>query len=39
MAAQLGMELANAQQNIILQLDQLDEIRKEVVQQTALVQQ
>jgi hypothetical protein len=39
MAAQLGMDLSEAQKQRLVQLNQLDEIRKEAIQHTILVQE
>ena len=38
MAAQLGMELEEAQKQRILQINELDEIRQDALQHTMLVQ-
>ena len=39
MAAQLGMDLSEAQKQRLLQLNELDEIRQDAIQHTVLVQE
>lgn len=39
MAVQLGLDLSEAQKHRLEQLNELDEIRKEAVQRTSIVQQ
>jgi hypothetical protein len=38
-AVQVGMNLDEAQQQILLQLNELDEIRKKALQRTTLIQE